>query len=108
MIKNKLFIRKLYVASICFLISSCVWANKFETMSSGVKGNKRLKLDWLVDVGAYAGLFFVVLGLSVLVFRKKVPKGGDVGYQQVVPFSTSLGLMILGLLMASPYLMEKL
>lgn len=103
---NTIVSQGIFTSFLCLLITADVWANKFETIGGGVSGSKELKLDWLVNIGAGVGAFFVLLGIGVLLFKRHLPKATDAGYRPVLPTRVPVSLIIFGILAALPYLLS--
>jgi len=78
---------------LMFLLLWCagidpVLANKFETISGGVSGMSREKLDLLKNISLYLGGFLIFLALLALLTRNRFE--GFVGYSGRDSFSAAL------------------
>jgi len=79
-------------------------ANKFETMSSGVAGVTWQKVRVLKVIGLVFGLFAVISGLLIMIFRHRISRGMHVSYWwQGVPYYVPIIFIIFGLSIALPY-----
>lgn len=68
---NRFHLILLSVLLLCLAAADTALANKFATIGSGVSGASQEKIAILKKIGAYSGLFFILLGILGIATRHR-------------------------------------
>lgn len=68
---NRFHLILLPVLLLCLAVVDTAFANKFTTIGGGVSGANQEKIAILKKIGAYSGLFFILLGILGIATRRR-------------------------------------